>query len=79
MPKRFSSKTDEGEEISKQREAEHNRASEKVDVPLPVFDDVITLVRRFDLPMTAGARALVDELRAHGGRMPPLEEVLSAG
>jgi len=46
---------------------------------LPVFDDVITLVRRFDLPMTAGARALVDELRAHGGRMPPLEEVLSAG
>lgn len=46
---------------------------------LPVFDDVITLVRRFDLPMTAGARALTDELRAHGSRMPPLEEVLSAG
>jgi DNA-binding transcriptional LysR family regulator len=43
---------------------------------LPVFDDVITLVRRYDLPMTAGARALVDGLREHGAAMPPLPELL---
>lgn len=45
---------------------------------LPVFDDVITLVRRYDLPMTAGARALIDGLRAHAASMPPLPEVLRA-
>lgn len=43
---------------------------------MPVFDDVITLVRRYDLPMTAGARALVDGLREHGASMPPLPELL---
>jgi DNA-binding transcriptional LysR family regulator len=43
---------------------------------LPVFDDVITLVRRFDLPMTAGARALLDALREHGRSMPALPDLL---
>ncbi|HJL18668.1 MAG TPA: LysR family transcriptional regulator [Sandaracinaceae bacterium LLY-WYZ-13_1] len=43
---------------------------------LPVFDDVITLVRRYDLPMTAGARVLVDGLREHAASMAPLPEVL---
>lgn len=43
---------------------------------LPVFDDVITLVRRYDLPMTAGARALVDGLREHGASMPALPDLL---
>lgn len=43
---------------------------------LPVFDDVITLVRRYDLPMTAGARALLDALREHGDSMPALPELL---
>ncbi len=45
---------------------------------LGVFDDVITLVRRYDLPMTAGARVLLDELREHGASMPPLVELLKA-
>lgn len=45
---------------------------------LPVFDDVITLVRRYDLPMTAGARALLDALREHGDGMPALPDVLGA-
>lgn len=45
---------------------------------LPVFEDVITLVRRYDLPMTAGARVLIEGLRAHAAAMPPLEEVLGA-
>jgi DNA-binding transcriptional LysR family regulator len=44
---------------------------------LPVFDDVITLVRRYDLPTTAGARALLDGLREHGASMPPLPEILA--
>jgi DNA-binding transcriptional LysR family regulator len=35
----------------------------------PVFDDVITLVRRADMPMTAGARALVDALKEHGASL----------
>jgi DNA-binding transcriptional LysR family regulator len=43
---------------------------------LPVFDDVITLVRRYDLPMTAGARVLIDGLREHAASMPPLPDVL---
>lgn len=43
---------------------------------MPVFDDVITLVRRYDLPMTAGARVLVDALREHGASMPALPELL---
>lgn len=45
---------------------------------LPVFDDTITLVRRYDMPMTAGARALLDELKAHGAAMPRLSDVLRA-
>ena len=45
---------------------------------LPVFDDTITLVRRYDMPMTAGARALLDELKAHGAGMPRLSDVLRA-
>lgn len=45
---------------------------------LPVFDDTITLVRRYDMPMTAGARALLDELKAHGAGMPRLADVLRA-
>lgn len=45
---------------------------------LPVFDDVITLVRRYDMPMTAGARALLDALREHGDGMPPLPGLLDA-
>ncbi|MGE0786241.1 MAG: LysR family transcriptional regulator [Sandaracinaceae bacterium] len=44
---------------------------------LPVFDDTIALVWRYDLPMTAGARALLDELRAHGRSLPALNEVLA--
>jgi DNA-binding transcriptional LysR family regulator len=43
---------------------------------LPIFEDVITLVRRWDLPMTAGARVLVDGLREHGRAMPSIAEVL---
>jgi DNA-binding transcriptional LysR family regulator len=43
---------------------------------LGVFDDVITLVRRYDLPMTAGSRVLLDGLREHGAGMPPLPELL---
>ena len=43
---------------------------------LPVFSDIISLVRRYDLPMTAGARVLVDGLREHGAAMPPLDDVL---
>jgi DNA-binding transcriptional LysR family regulator len=43
---------------------------------LPVFEDVITLVRRYDLPMTAGARALIDGLREHGASMPDVPELL---
>lgn len=50
-----------------------------LDDTLPVFDDVITLVRRYDLPMTAGARVLLEELRAHGRAMPPIEAVLAEG
>lgn len=46
---------------------------------LPVFEDVITLVRRWDLPMTAGARVLVDGLREHGRAMPRIAEVLRGG
>jgi DNA-binding transcriptional LysR family regulator len=45
---------------------------------LPVFSDLISLVRRFDLPMTAGARVLVDGLREHGAAMPPLDVVLES-
>lgn len=45
---------------------------------MPVFDDVIALVRRYDLPMTAGARALLDALREHGASMPALPELLRA-
>ncbi len=45
---------------------------------LPVFDDSIALVRRYDLPMTAGARALLDALREHGASMPPLPELLTS-
>ncbi len=41
-----------------------------LDPKLPVFDDVISLVRRYDLPMTAGARVLLDELKAHGNSLP---------
>lgn len=48
-----------------------------LDDALPVFDDVITLVRRYDLPMTAGARVLVEELRAHGRGMAPIADVLA--
>jgi len=44
---------------------------------LPVFEDVITLVRRYDLPMTAGARVLIDDLRAHAEAMPNIEVVLA--
>lgn len=43
---------------------------------LPVYDDKITLVRRFDLPMTAGARALVDGLKEHASSMSGLDDVL---
>lgn len=43
---------------------------------LPIFEDVVTLVRRWDLPMTAGARVLVDGLREHGRAMPRIAEVL---
>lgn len=49
-----------------------------LDPDLPVFEDVITLVRRYDLPMTAGARVLVDALRDHGCAMAPLDEVLES-
>ena len=45
---------------------------------LPTFDDTITLVRRLDLPSTAGARALIDALRAHGKAMPSLRDVLDS-
>lgn len=43
---------------------------------LPAFDDTITLVRRYDLPMTAGARVLLEGLRAHAAQMPELPAVL---
>ena len=43
---------------------------------LPVFDDVITLVRRYDLPMTAGARVLLDGLKQHAKAMPDLPNLL---
>ncbi len=43
---------------------------------LPVYEDVIALVRRFDLPTTAGARALLDGLREHGAAMPEVPELL---
>lgn len=43
---------------------------------MPVFDDEITLVRRYDLPMTAGARVLLDGLREHAASMPDLAAVL---
>ncbi|MFK7987896.1 MAG: LysR family transcriptional regulator [Sandaracinaceae bacterium] len=49
----------------------------RLDDDLPVFDDEITLVRRYDLPMTAGARALLDALKEHAAAMPALDEVLS--
>lgn len=39
---------------------------------LPVYGDRITLVRRADLPKTAGARALLDSLLAHGRSLPEL-------
>ncbi len=51
----------------------------RLDDELPVFEDTITLVRRYDLPMTAGARVLVDELREHGRAMPPIEGILAEG
>jgi DNA-binding transcriptional LysR family regulator len=44
--------------------------------PLPSFDDIITLVRRYDLPMTAGARKLIDGLLEHAKAMPALSELL---
>ncbi len=43
---------------------------------LPVFDDEITLLRRYDLPMTAAARVLIDGIREHGLAMPELSELL---
>ncbi|MCB9598714.1 MAG: hypothetical protein H6719_38720, partial [Sandaracinaceae bacterium] len=49
----------------------------ELDPDLPMFEDMITLVRRYDLPMTAGARVLVDELREHGQAMPHIEQVLA--
>lgn len=49
----------------------------RLDGDLPVFDDEITLVRRYDLPTTAGARALLDALKQHAAGMPALDEVLS--
>jgi len=42
----------------------------------PVFDDLITLVRRYDLPMTAGARVLIDGIRQHAAAMPGVPEIL---
>lgn len=45
---------------------------------LPSFDDTITLVRRYDLPATAGARALIDALCEHARAMTPLAELLRA-
>lgn len=50
----------------------------QLDETLPVFEDTIALVRRFDLPMTAGARVLVDGLQQHGTKMPGLEGILRA-
>lgn len=43
---------------------------------MPVFDDVISLVRRYDLPATAGSRALLAALREHGASMPALPDLL---
>ncbi|MCZ7686426.1 MAG: LysR family transcriptional regulator [Sandaracinaceae bacterium] len=43
---------------------------------MPVFDDVIALVRRYDLPATAGSRALLEALREHGASMPALPDLL---
>ena len=43
---------------------------------LPGFDDTITLVRRYDLPMTAGSRTLIDSLLEHARAMPPLSDLL---
>lgn len=61
------------------RVATHGVAARRL-VPLsrslPVYGDRISLVRRADLPMTAGARALLDELLAHGRGLPGLPSEL---
>lgn len=44
---------------------------------LPRYEDRIALVWRADVPMTAGARVLIDALREHGAAMPPLPPALS--
>ncbi len=44
---------------------------------LPSYPDRIALVRRFDLPQSAGARVLISELRDHAARLPPLAQLIS--
>jgi DNA-binding transcriptional LysR family regulator len=42
---------------------------------LPHFSDSITLVRRYDMHMTRGARILIDALKSHGQQMPPSDPI----
>lgn len=61
------------------RVATYGVASGRLEVlspDLPRYDDVISLVRRADAPMTAGYRVLVDEVQGHGKSRAPLPKAL---
>lgn len=49
----------------------------RLDNALPIFDDVITLVRRYDMAITAGARVLLDRLLSHAESIPKLSELVA--